>query len=77
MRQYKILKIVRMKQLFRKLREWDEEGKNHHEAWRDEAKEDFAFAAVWQWDEADLRSLREAKRPSVSIDRIGPNINAA
>ena len=62
--------------LFRKLKQWDQEGREHHSHWRSEAEEDFEFAAGWQWDSADIAALRSAKRPYVSIDRVGRNINA-
>ena len=58
------------------LASWDRQGRERHDPWREVAKEDFAFAAGHQWDQADLNSLREAKRPSVTFDRIGRNINA-
>lgn len=43
--------------------------------WRKAAAEDFAFMQGKQWQDADLKKMREAGRPAITINRIRPVIN--
>nr|DAD64883.1 MAG TPA: portal protein [Caudoviricetes sp.] len=43
--------------------------------WRQAAAEDFAFMQGKQWQDADLKKMREAGRPAITINRIRPVIN--
>lgn len=43
--------------------------------WRKAAAEDFAFMQGKQWDDADIKKMREAGRPAITINRIRPVIN--
>ena len=52
------------------------DGKRALQDWRDEATEDFQFAACHQYSDAAMRKAREAKLPAVVFDRIGRNIAA-
>jgi hypothetical protein len=62
--------------LFQRLKKWFEEDSEHTEKWREEAKEDYAFVAGDQWDSKDVRSLKDAQRPVITFDRIGPLIRS-
>lgn len=55
---------------------WFQEDINHVSEWRQSAREDYAFYNGDQWDEADLRLLRDQKRPVMTFNRIAPLINA-
>ena len=43
--------------------------------WRKAAAEDFAFMQGKQWQDGDLKNMREAGRPAITINRIRPVIN--
>ena len=43
--------------------------------WRKAAAEDFAFMQGKQWQDGDLKKMREAGRPAITINRIRPVIN--
>ena len=43
--------------------------------WRQNAKQDYEFMQGKQWDDADIKKMREAGRPSITINRIRPVIN--
>lgn len=43
--------------------------------WRKSAAEDFAFMQGKQWQDGDLKKMREAGRPAITINRIRPVIN--
>lgn len=45
-------------------------------AWREEAREDFAFAAGHQWSEKDTARMDEALRPRTTLNSIGPIVDA-
>lgn len=44
--------------------------------WRDEAKEDFEFVAGHQWADEDITLLKDAVRPYVTFNEIGPIVDA-
>ena len=44
--------------------------------WREEAREDFAFAAGHQWSEEDTAYLDEALQPRTTFNTIGPILDA-
>lgn len=44
-------------------------------AWRQNAKQDYEFMQGKQWDDADIKKMREAGRPAITINRIRPVIN--
>jgi len=43
--------------------------------WRQNAKQDYGFMQGKQWDDADMKKMREAGRPAITINRIRPIIN--
>lgn len=43
--------------------------------WRQNAKQDYRFMQGKQWDDADIKKMREAGRPAITINRIRPIIN--
>lgn len=43
--------------------------------WRQNAKQDYKFMQGKQWDDADIKKMREAGRPAITINRIRPIIN--
>lgn len=43
--------------------------------WRQNAKQDYEFMQGKQWDDADLKKMREAGRPAITINRIRPIVN--
>ena len=43
--------------------------------WRDYAKQDYQFVEGKQWTDADLKKMRKAERPAITINRIRPIIN--
>ena len=43
--------------------------------WRQNAKQDYKFMQGKQWDDADMKKMREAGRPAITINRIRPIIN--
>ena len=62
-------------ELFIKLKQWVEEGRDRSDKWRQEAEEAFDLTAGWQWDAADMQVLADDNRPSVVFNRIGRNID--
>lgn len=44
-------------------------------AWREEAKQSYAFVAGSQWATEDLAALNDENRPAVTFNRIGPVID--
>lgn len=42
--------------------------------WRKDAREDYAFVAGDQWDEADVQKLRDQNRPVITFNRVAPMI---
>lgn len=62
--------------LLKKVRRWFREDKEHWESWRSEAFEDYAFVAGDQWDDADVRLLKDQLRPVITFDRIDPLIRS-
>ena len=43
--------------------------------WRKTAKEDYEFMQGKQWTDSDLKNMRKAGRPAITINRIRPVIN--
>lgn len=43
--------------------------------WRRSAAEDYAFMQGKQWEDADLKKMREAGRPVITINRIRATVN--
>jgi hypothetical protein len=43
--------------------------------WRKEAREDYQFVQGKQWDQGDVKTLRDQKRPAITINRCRPMIN--
>ena len=62
-------------ELFVKLREWFDEGRDRSYKWRQEAEEDYDMVAGWQWNQDDVAILNEHGRPSVTFNRIARNID--
>ena len=62
-------------QLFIKLKQWFEEGRDRTQKWREEAEVCFDLTAGWQWDADDMQVLADDNRPSVTFNRIGRNID--
>lgn len=49
--------------------------KNHWGAWREEARECYAFVAGKQWDIADIQKLKEERRVPVTFNRVEPMVD--
>ena len=60
----------------RKYKSWFRVDKEHSEAWRKEAVEDFRFLAGQQWSDEEKRQLREQMRPEIVFNRTNPIINS-
>lgn len=60
----------------RKYRQWFRVDKEHTEAWRSTAVEDFRFLAGEQWSDEEKRQLREQMRPEIVFNRTNPIINS-
>ena len=64
-----------MDDLFMKLQDWFNEGKDRSYRWRQEAEASFDMVAGWHWDDEDIAILNQDNRPSVTFNRIGRNID--
>lgn len=62
--------------LFRRLKRWYREASQSQDAWKTEAKEDYAFYASDQWTPEDKAKLKEQLRPEVTFNRVGPIIDS-
>jgi hypothetical protein len=62
--------------LFRRLKAWYKADRDACQKWREEAKEDYDFAAGHQWSEEDRQTLRDQDRLPVTFNRVLPVIKA-
>lgn len=62
--------------LFRQLKTWVKKDREHSAKWRDDAREDFAFAAGEQYTDKELEHLKSQLRPIITFNRIDPLIRA-
>lgn len=58
-----------------KFKEWFKKSVQAADEWREESKEDREFYIGKQWKESDKRTLEDAKRPAITINRIKPLVN--
>ena len=56
-------------------RKWFEEAVDAGRRWREEAREDFEFAAGKQWSDEEIKRFQEDGRPAITINRILPLLN--
>lgn len=56
---------------FLKLKRWFKASKEHSSQWREEADEDYRFAAGQQWTDQEKQALRDQMRPVITFNRIG------
>lgn len=61
---------------FEKLKAWCLEDLRKASAWREAAREDYAFEAGDQWSDEDKAKLREQLRPTIVLNRISPIIDS-
>jgi hypothetical protein len=59
-----------------KLRNWYRMDRDKAQDWRDDAAEDFDFAAARQYSADELKVLKDKRRPNITFDRIGPIVAA-
>ncbi|MGI9451983.1 MAG: hypothetical protein ACR2QH_15275 [Geminicoccaceae bacterium] len=62
-------------ELFAKLKEWFDEGRDRSYKWRTETEEAYDLVNGWQWDLDDVAILNEDGRPTVTFNRIGRNVD--
>lgn len=62
--------------LFGRLKRWFKYDAQHSADWREEAKEDYNFVALHQWDDTDRKALENAQRPVITFDRCGPLVRS-
>lgn len=60
--------------LFGVLTDWFQAAKQQSNDWREQAKDDFEFAALQQWKPEDKKKLDNQGRPAITFDRTGPII---
>src|SRR5688572_24893606 len=49
---------------------------SYHGQWHEQAREDYRYYALKQWDEADVARLQEENRPALVFDRTRPIIDS-
>lgn len=62
-------------ELLKRFIEWFQTSRDHYQPWRMEAIDCYDFVASNQWDEDDLKILRDQGRPAVTFNRIGPFVD--
>ena len=58
-----------------KFKTWFRNSVEAADEWREESREDREFYVGKQWKESDKRTLEDAKRPALTINRIKPLVN--
>lgn len=61
---------------FKKLQGWFKASSEKMDAWREQAREDYAFRAGDQWSEEEQKALKDQLRPLITFNRIDPVIDA-
>jgi hypothetical protein len=62
--------------LFLRFQRWFKEDKPHCDKWIKDAKEDYDFAALRQWNETDKKALEDEQRIPLTFDRTGVVIDS-
>jgi hypothetical protein len=62
--------------LLTKFKRWWDDDVRHWDSWRKRATEDFSFAALDQWTQAEKDLLEEELRVPIVFDRIGPIVES-
>lgn len=62
--------------LLRRLHAWEQESRQAHSRWKDQAKQHFDFVAGEQWSPEDKAIMMEEMRPAVVFNRSAPMVDA-
>ena len=62
--------------LLDRIKEWHKADSDHWHQWLEDARGDYDFVAGVQWTEEEISHLKDALRPVVTFNRIGPFVDS-